>query len=86
MADAKKIKEEELEAVRSAVGAFNRAKGTLGDLEYQKSQLIAQVAELEEALKAEQKKLEDAYGSITINLDTGEYEEAVEEAQEVIAE
>ena len=83
MAKAKKIKEEELQVIREAVSNFNRAKTTLGDLEYQKSQLIAQVAELEEALKAEQKKLEDAYGSITINLDTGEYEEVVEEAQEV---
>lgn len=83
MAEAKKIKEEELEAVRLAVSNFNRAKATLGDLEYQKAQLVTQTAELEEALKAQQKSLEDTYGSITVNLDTGEYEEAVEEAQEV---
>lgn len=81
MSDVKKIKEEELEAVRVAVSNFNRAKATLGDLEYQKSQIVSQVIELEEALKSEQKKLEDAYGSITVNLDTGEYEEVVEEAQ-----
>lgn len=81
MSDVKKIKEEELEAVRVAVSNFNRAKATLGDLEYQKSQIVSQVVELEEALKSEQKKLEDAYGSITVNLDTGEYEEVVEEAQ-----
>lgn len=83
MADAKKIKDEELEAVRTAVSNFNRAKSTLGDLEYQKAQIISQTVELEEALKAEQQKLEEAYGSITVNLDTGEYEEAVEEAEEV---
>jgi len=83
MADAKKIKEEELEAVRIAVSSFNRAKATLGDLEYQKAQILSQTVELEEALKAEQKKLEDIYGSITVNLDTGEYEETVEEAEEV---
>lgn len=82
MADAKKITEQELEAVRLAVSNFNRAKGTLGDLEYQKSQLITQVSELEEALKAEQQKLEETYGSITVNLDNGEYEENVEEAEE----
>jgi hypothetical protein len=83
MADAKKIKDEELQAVREAISTFNRAKTTLGDLEYQKAQLISQVSELEEVLKAEQKKLEDVYGSITVNLETGEYEEAVEEAEEV---
>lgn len=81
MAKAKKIKKEELEAVRLAVSNFNRAKSSLGDYEYQKAQLIAQAAEFESVLKAEQQKLEDTYGSITINLENGEYEEVVEEAQ-----
>ena len=80
MADAKKIKEEELQAVREAVSNFNRAKATLGDLEYQKSQLVSQIAVLEENLKSEQVKLEESYGSITVNLENGEYEEAVQEA------
>ena len=84
MAEAKKIKDEELEAVRLAVSNFSRGKSTLGDLEYQKAQLISEVAELETALKAEQTKLENIYGSITVNLDSGEYEESVEEAQEVV--
>jgi len=83
MAKAKKIKQEELEAVRLAVSNFNRAKSALGDLEYQKAQVTTQATVLEEALKAEQQKLEDAYGSITINLENGEYEEVVEEAQTV---
>jgi hypothetical protein len=82
MAKAKKIKKEELESVRTAVSNFNRAKSSLGDLEYQKSQLVSQIAEFEEALKAEQQKLEQAYGSVTVNLETGEYEEVVEEAVE----
>jgi len=81
MAKAKKIKEEELQAVREAIANFNRAKTTLGDLEYQKSQLVSQVMELEAALKLEQEKLEKEYGSITVNLETGEYEEAVQEAK-----
>ena len=68
MAKAKKIKNEELESVRTAVTNFNRAKSSLGDLEYQKSQLVSQIAEFEEALKAEQQKLEQAYGSVTVNL------------------
>lgn len=83
MAKAKKIKQEELEAVRLAVSNFNRAKAALGDLEYQKAQVTAQATGLEEALKTEQQKLEDTYGSITINLENGEYEEVVEEAQTV---
>lgn len=84
MADAKKITQEELEAVRLAVSNFNRAKAALGDLEYDKSKLLTQVAELESALQVEQKKLEDAYGSITVNLETGEYEAAEEPKMEVV--
>jgi hypothetical protein len=80
MADAKKIKEEELQVIREAVSNFNRAKATLGDLEYQKSQLVSQIAVLEENLKSEQVKLEESYGSITVNLENGEYEETVQEA------
>lgn len=86
MADAKKITQEELEAVRLAVSNFNRAKAALGDLEYDKSKLLTQVAELESALQVEQKKLEDAYGSITVNLETGEYEAAEEAKMEVVEE
>lgn len=83
MAKAKKITQEELEAVRLAVSNFNRGKAALGDLEYQKAQTLKQTQDLEDALKAEQLKLEEIYGQITINLDSGEYEETVEEAQEV---
>ena len=83
MAKANKITQEELEAVRLSVSNFNRAKAALGDLEYQKASLITQASEFESALKAEQQKLEDTYGSITINLEDGEYEEVVEEAETV---
>ena len=83
MAKAKKIKAEELEAVRLAVSNFNRAKSSLGDYEYQKAQLISQASEFESVLKTEQQKLENTYGSITINLETGEYEQVVEEAETV---
>lgn len=81
MAKAKKIKQEELEAVREAVSVFNRAKTQLGELEYQKSQLVSQVMQLEADLKLQQESLEKTYGSVTINLETGEYEEAVQEAE-----
>ena len=83
MAKAKKITESELEAVRSAVTNFNRAKATLGDLEYQKSQVVTQIVSLEASLKEEQQVLEKTYGSVTVNLETGEYQDVVEEAKEV---
>ena len=86
MAEAKKITQEELEAVRLAVSNFNRAKGALGDLEFEKSKVLSQVVVLEEALQSEQKKLEETYGSITVNLETGEYKANEEEAEMTVAE
>jgi hypothetical protein len=83
MAEAKKITQEELDTVRQAVSNVSRAKGQLGDLEYQKTFLVSQIQQAEEALKAEQQKLETAYGSISINLDSGEYTEEVQEAETV---
>ena len=80
MAKAKKIKEEELQTIREAVAGLNRAKSNLGEMEYQKSQLVSQISVLEQNLKSEQVKLEETYGSVTINLETGEYEEAAQEA------
>jgi len=81
MAEANKITQEELEAVRLAVSNFNRAKGALGDLEFEKSKVLSQVVVLEEALQSEQKKLEETYGSISVNLETGEYKANEEEAE-----
>lgn len=86
MAEANKITQEELEAVRLAVSNFNRAKGALGDLEFEKSKVLSQVVALEEALQSEQKKLEETYGSITVNLETGEYKANEEEAEMTVAE
>lgn len=80
MAKAKKIKKEELQVIREAVSILNRAKSNLGEMEYQKSQLVSQISVLEHNLKSEQVKLEETYGSVTINLETGEYEEAAQEA------
>lgn len=83
MADKAKLKEEELKAIQGAVSNVNQAKTILGDLTNQAYKAQLQVVAMEEALQAEQKKLEDTYGSITVDLNTGEYEEVVEEAEEV---
>ena len=83
MADKLKLKEEELKAIQGAVSNVNQAKTLLGDATNNAYKAQLQVIAMEEALGAEQKKLEDAYGSITVDLNTGEYEEVVEEAETV---
>ena len=83
MADKLKLKEEELKAIQGAVSKLNQAKTILGDVTNQAHKAQLQVNQAEEALAEEQKVLEATYGAITIDLNTGEYEEVVEEAEEV---
>jgi uncharacterized protein GlcG (DUF336 family) len=84
MSEVNKIKDEELQVIRQAVSNVNRAKTTLGDMVFQQAQLIKQTEELEAKLREEQVKLEEAYGAITVNLETGEYEEAAQEVEEAV--
>ena len=83
MADKLKLKEEELKAIQGAVSKLNQAKTILGDVTNQAHKAQLQVNTAEEALAEEQKVLEATYGSITIDLNTGEYSEVIEEAEEV---
>ena len=83
MAKAKKIKQEELESIRKAVGAANSLTNLLGQLELQKAHLLSQALTANAQVKEEQKLLEETYGSVTVNLETGEYQDIVEEAKEV---
>ena len=83
MADKLKLSEEELKSIQTAVSNLNQAKTILGDLSNQAYKAQLQVVSMEEAMGTAQKELEDKYGSISVDLSTGEYEEVVEEAQEV---
>jgi hypothetical protein len=83
MADKLKLSEEELKSIQTAVSNLNQAKTILGDLSNQAYKAQLQVVSMEEAMAAAQKSLEDTYGSISVDLSTGEYEEVVEEAETV---
>jgi hypothetical protein len=82
----KKLSQEELEKIQVSVNTLTRAKQNLGEMEYQKSQMIANIAQFEADLKGLQEGLEEKYGQVTIDLNTGEYtptEQPVPEAVEV---
>jgi hypothetical protein len=83
MADKLKLSEEELKSIQTAVSNLNQAKTILGDLSNQAYKAQLQVVAMEEAMASAQKSLEDTYGSISVDLTTGEYEEVVEEAETV---
>ena len=83
MADKLKLTEEELKSIQTAVSNVNQAKTILGDATTQAHLAQLQVLELDKALQEEQKTLEAKYGAISIDINTGEYEEVVEEAETV---
>jgi hypothetical protein len=81
---AKKITKEELASLNEAVNRMQAVRSQLGDIELNKRNLFNAFDEAQNSVKEHQQSLEAKYGSVTINLSTGEYEEQVEEA--VVAE
>ena len=75
-----KIKQEELEKVVSIKKELDALVSEIGVVETQKHALLHKVAEVNESLAKEKKVLEEAYGKISIDLETGEYTEITEEA------
>jgi hypothetical protein len=73
MAKAKKITKKELEEVTVLKKNLDSVITNIGVLETQKHALLHKVAEVNEKLANNKKELEDKYGSINIDLETGEY-------------
>lgn len=80
--EAKKIKQEELNAVVENQNAQKSVLLDMGTLEFQKSVLAGQLNELVKQSEELKKGLEETYGQVTIDLKTGEYKE-VELVEEV---
>ena len=74
-----KIKKEELQQIVAVKNKLDSVVAEIGVLETQKHALLHKVAEVNEKLAEEKKKLEDSYGKISIDLETGEYKEIKEE-------
>ena len=83
---AKKIEAAQLELVQKAVSLVNSITTELGKLEATKYAVLKQLEASELELSKIREDLETTYGSITIDLSTGTYEEVVEEAEEIAAE
>lgn len=81
MSDVKKITEEELKALNEVVTPMKKITEALGSMEINKAKALKDYEGFEEQLQELQKGLEEAYGSVSINLQTGEITE--EEAPEM---
>ena len=73
--DVKKITEEELKSVQEKVGKINQVQMQVGGLEVQKHIALHQITNLQDELQVLQKTLEDKYGTVSVNLQTGEITE-----------
>ena len=81
MAKSKKLTKKELEEVKSIKQELDSTINNIGVLETQKHALLHKVAEVNEKLAKSKKEFEDKYGSINIDLVTGEYT-AIEKTEE----
>ena len=77
--DVKKIDEKELKSVQEKVAKINQAQMQVGGLEAQKHIALHAITNLQDELQALQKTLEDKYGRVSINLQTGEITELPED-------
>jgi len=67
-----KITDEQLSNVQEIVSKINQGQMEVGRLETNKHSVMHQIVVLQEALQKLQKELEDEYGKVNINIQTGE--------------
>lgn len=82
MAKKTKLTKQELENVRKAVNSVRAITSRIGDLEIAKSTMLGEYQKAQAQLAEERKVLQDKYGNVSIDIESGEYE-VVEESEEV---
>jgi len=73
-----KLSEKELKSLQENVSKLNQVHIELGRLENQKHKILHQVNEIESLFDELQKELEEKYGKVNINIETGEFQEIKE--------
>lgn len=82
MAKKTKLTKQELENVQKAVNSVRAITSRIGDLEIAKSTMLGEYQKAQAQLAEERKVLQDKYGNVSIDIESGEYE-VVEESEEV---
>jgi hypothetical protein len=68
----KEVTKEELQKLQESVNKINNLQMQIGGLEAQKHETLHELSGATQALQSIQKELEDAYGKVSVNLQTGE--------------
>ena len=79
-----KIKEEQLKTIQEQQKELNDILNQVGYLEAQKHGLLHKFGEMNIEVEKTKKELEKEYGSININVETGEYTEIEESKLKVV--
>ena len=74
-----KITEEELALLKELQSKLNQSVSQVGFLETQKHSLLHLIAEINSDVEKQKSELEAKYGSISINLEDGSFEEVKQE-------
>ena len=77
---AEKITDEQLQKVQNIVNTLNRAQLELGMLETKKHNMLHNIQTVQDQLTLLQSEFEKEYGTVNINIQTGEIEYADGEA------
>ena len=72
------ITDEQLKAIQEIISPINNIQMELGRIETRKHALCHNVLDLQDKLQVLQKELEDQYGTVNINIQTGEINYDVE--------
>jgi len=72
------ITEEQLKAIQEIVSPINNMQMEVGRIESRKHMLMHEVGSLQRKLQEQQKALEEEYGKVNINIQTGEINYDVE--------
>ena len=80
--EVQKITKDQLELVKKQQNILGEFLKSIGVLEIQKSNLKSQVKEVSDEIEKTKKELEEEYGPVNINLQTGEYTPIEKEEEE----
>jgi ribonuclease HII len=72
---SKKLTQEELKELQEAVNTMNNLQLQVGGLEAQKHEVLHSMEVAKAALAEVQKKLEDVYGQVSVDISTGDIKE-----------
>ena len=80
-----KIKEEQLSTIKDQQKKLRDLVSEIGMIETKKHQLLHAVAVVNQEVEDFKKELEKEYGSVNINVDTGEYTQLENKEEEEVA-